>query len=239
MVAKNCPESTSVIGFAKDRYGFSTKSRMTNSLCTSSRLRIVAMCTNTSPNTSGQRTLTRGGCGLLNSDRWVNRLKAVMRNRFLNAGIFFAVLIGSIGCTSGGNANGGSSTIEAPPVEVVEGNFARAPYVLEIEVEEVRRAATFRSDSGEVGYVQYSIIGTILEILKSSGERELLSDEIEYRFTQEYDPKADSTIAKGRKYLVFLMLAEEPPRFWVIGNGAQFELCPELSKTVRQIAEQE
>ena len=186
------------------------------------------------PDTSYQRTLTRGGPGPLNSDRLVNRVKDVMQSRFLNAGIFFAVVIGSVGCTSGGNANGGSSTIEA-----VEGNFARAPYVLEIEVEEVRQAATFRSDSGEVGYVQYSIIGTILEILKSSEERELLSDEIEYRFTQEYDPKADSTIAKGRKYLVFLMLADDPPRFWVIGNGAQFELCPELSKTVRKIAEQE
>jgi hypothetical protein len=45
------------------------KSRMTNSLCTSSRLRIVAMCTNTSPNTSFQQTLTRGGFGPLNSDR--------------------------------------------------------------------------------------------------------------------------------------------------------------------------
>ena len=191
------------------------------------------------PSTSSQRTLTRAGFGPLNLDPQVNRLKDFMRSRFLNAGIFLAVVIGAIGCTSGGNANGGSSTVEAPPVEVVEGNFARAPYVLEIEVEEVRQAASFRSDSGEVGYVQYSIIGTILEILKSSGERELLSDEIEYRFTQEYDPKADSTIAKGRKYLVFLMFAEEPPRFWVIGNGAQFELCPELSKTVRQIAEQE
>ena len=99
--------------------------------------------------------------------------------------------------------------------------------------------APFRSDSGKVGYVQYSVAGNILDVHKSSEELESFSDEVEYRFTQEYDPEGKSAIAKGEKYLVFLMLTDDPPRFWLIGNGAQFELGPELSKTIRQIAEQE
>ena len=188
------------------------------------------------PNHSFQRTLTRDGFGPLNSDRQAKGRKKTMPNRLLTSGTFLAVVISSVACATGGDANGGALTIESPPVDILEGNFAQAAYVLEIEVEDVRHVTTIRSDSGEVGYVQFSVTGTILDVLKSSEEREAFSHSVEYRFTQEYDPGADPWITKGGRYLVFLMKADDPPRFWVIGNGAQFILSPQLSKTIRQIA---
>jgi hypothetical protein len=62
---------------------------------------------------------------------------------------------------------------------------------------------------------------------------------VEYRFTQEHDLETGARITKGGRYLVFLMLADDPSRLWIIGNGAQLELSPELSTTIRQIAEKE
>lgn len=123
-----------------------------------------------------------------------------------------------------------------PSVSLLEGNFARAPFVFEIDVQKVKETARFRSDSGKVGYIQYSVTGTIIEVLKANEEHEFPRNEVEYFFTQEYDPSGGTSIDMGRRYLVFLMLADDPPRFWPIGNGAQFEISPQLSETMRQIS---
>jgi hypothetical protein len=162
-----------------------------------------------------------------------------MPNRSPNTGILLALSIGFVACVAGGNVNGGASKIDEPLVKILEGNFNQASYVIEIEVRDVREVATFRSDSGEVGYIQYSATGTVLDVLKSSEQWEPFSREVEYRFTQEHDPEAGARITKGGRYLVFLMLADDPSRLWVIGNGAQFEVTPELSKTIVKIAEKE
>ena len=184
----------------------------------------------------GQR---EGGSCSFNSDRQVEERQKSIPNRILTAFPCFAFLVSVFACATCGSGAGAACEMGAPSVEILEGNYEHAAYVLEIEVKDVHRVATFRSDSGKVGYVQYSVAGNILDVHKSSEELESFSDEVEYRFTQEYDPEGKSAIAKGEKYLVFLMLTDDPPRFWLIGNGAQFELGPELSKTIRQIAEQE
>jgi hypothetical protein len=166
----------------------------------------------------------------------VRALKKAMPNGLINTGTLLLVLLAVLlACVSGGNVNGGASKVDEPLVELLEGNFAQASYVFEIEVKDLREVATFRSDSGEVGYKQYSVTGTVLDVLKSSEEWEPFSREVEYRFTQEYDPAAGPRITTGGIYLVFLMLAGDPSRLWVIGNGAQFELNPELSETIGQI----
>ena len=159
-----------------------------------------------------------------------------MRHRPINTGALLVLLVVLLACGSGGNGNGGASKTNKPLFELLQANFAQAPYVFEIEVRDVREVASFRSDSGEVGYVQYSVTGTVLDVLKTSEEWEPFSREVEYRFTQEYDPAARTRITKGGRYLVFLMLADDPSGLWVIGNGSQFELGPELSKTIGQIA---
>lgn len=159
-----------------------------------------------------------------------------MPNRLINTGTLLVLLAVLLACVSGGNVNSGAPKIDEPLVELLEGNFARASYVFEIEVKDMCEVATFRTDSGEVGYIQYSVTGTVLDVLKSSEEWEPFSRAVEYRFTQEYDPTAGTRITKGSRYLVFLMLAGDPSRLWVMGNGAQFELSPELSETIGQIA---
>jgi hypothetical protein len=159
--------------------------------------------------------------------------------RLLTAVACAALLAVALACATGGSGTGGARELDAPSVDILEGTFAQAPYVLEIEVEDVRQTAEFRSDSGELGYVQYSVTGTILEVLKPSEGWEFFSQEVEYRFTREFDPAADLSIAKGDRYLVFLKLADDPPRFWLIGNGAQFKIGPQLSKTIRSVASRE
>ena len=145
-------------------------------------------------------------------------------------------LVVSCACASGVDKGDNAPAEVFPSVGLLEGNFTQAPYVLEIDVKKVKETARFKSDSGEVGYVQYSVTGTIIEVLKASEEHEFPRNEVEYFFTQEYDPTGDTLIDKGRRYLVFLMLADDPPRFWPIGNGAHFEISPQLSEAMRQIA---
>ena len=159
--------------------------------------------------------------------------------RLSNAATCCLALVATCMCTTGGEVSRSASENDMPPVDILEIDFAQAPYVLEIEVKNVRRIATFRSDSGEVGYVQYSVTGTILDILKAHEGHEFFSNEVEYRFTHEFDPSADPSIAKGGRYLVFLMPADDPAVLWLIGEGAQLELSPQLSKTIRQTASHE
>ena len=146
------------------------------------------------------------------------------------------VLIGSVAWGRIGVAVAGEPAVSTPPVEVLQANFDHASHVLEIEVEEVREVESIRSDSEEIGYIQYSVTGTVLDVLKSSEGMEIGSGGVEYRFTQEYDPGGAAVVSTGSRYLVFLKLVEDPPRFWVVGNGAQFELTPALSKTVQEIS---
>ncbi len=146
------------------------------------------------------------------------------------------VLAASISCARSAGPVVATSASEMPPLDLLQGNFATAPYVLEIEVRGVSAVVEFRSDSGDVGYVQYSVIGTIIDILKSSEEREFLSNEVVYRFTQESDETTTPAVMNGGRYLVFLMEADDPPQLWLIGNGSQFELSPQLSETMRTIA---
>jgi len=141
------------------------------------------------------------------------------------------------GCATRSGKTGRTAASEVPPVDILESNFAQAPYVLEIEVKKVRKTATFRSDSGEVGYVQYSVSGTISEILKTTESREFFGNDVEYRFTREYDPSRSPSIRKGDRYLVFLMLPGSSSYFWLIGESAQFELNPQLSETMKRIAQ--
>ena len=131
----------------------------------------------------------------------------------------------------------GISGSEMPPLEVLEGNFALAPYVLEVEVTDVGRVADFRSDSGPVGYVQYSVTGTVLDVLKTCEGQRPFSNEVTYRFTQESDETTIPAVVKGERYLVFLKEGDEYPHLWLIGNGSQFELSPQLSETIRKIAD--
>ena len=142
----------------------------------------------------------------------------------------------SSGCSTRSGGPNKATTNDVPPTEILEGNFAQAPYVLEIEVKEVKETATFRSDSGEVGYVQYSITGTIIDILKTQESWEFFGKNVEYRFTQEYDPSRAPSMRKGDRYLVFLMLPGDTSYFWLIGEAAQFELNTQLSETIRRIA---
>jgi hypothetical protein len=59
-----------------------------------------------------------------------------------------------------------------------------------------------------------------------------------YRFTQEHDATTIPAVIEGGRYLVFLTHADDSPLLWLIGNGAQFEMSPQLSETIRRIAAQ-
>jgi len=140
-------------------------------------------------------------------------------------------------CEAGCGADTNTYENEVPPLEILEENFARAPFVLEIEITDARRVAEFPSDSGTVGYVQYSVTGTVLDVLKTSEGRQAFSNEVTYRFTQEFDETTIPAVAKGERYLVFLKEVDELPHLWLIGNAAQFELTPQLSEAIRKIAD--
>ena len=140
-------------------------------------------------------------------------------------------------CGTGGGADTNTHEYEMPPLEILEENFAQALYVLEIDVTDVRRVAEFRSDSGTVGYVQYSVTGTVLDVLKTSERHQPFSNGVTYRFTQESDETTIPAVVQGERYLVFLKEADEFPHLWLIGNGAQFELSPQLSETIGKIAD--
>jgi len=152
----------------------------------------------------------------------------------------FALSLVIIALSCGAGCGGGSNTHEnemLPPIEILEENFAQAPFVLEIEVTDVRRVTEFRSDSGTVGYVQYSVTGAVLDVLKTGERRQPFSNEVAYRFTQEFDEATVPAVVKGGRYLVFLKEGNESPHLWLIGNGAQFELSPRLSEIIRKIAD--
>ncbi|MGD8439555.1 MAG: hypothetical protein PVG53_03395 [Holophagae bacterium] len=142
-------------------------------------------------------------------------------------------------CTTHGGATPDVPEPAMPPVDVLEGNFAQATYVVEVEVDGVRRVAEFPSDSGDVGYVQYAVVGVVLEVFKASGRSELVSQDIEYRFTQEHDENSAPAVTAGSRSVVFLRRAGDPEAFWVIGNGAQIEASPQTVWAVRQIAARE
>lgn len=162
--------------------------------------------------------------------------KLLLRHfRLLSKVALSLVLVASVSCGKGGDTARTTSEYEMPPLDILQGNFEQAQYVLEIEVEEVNPVAEFRSDTGKAGYVQYSVTGTVLGTFKSSEVRESPPEKVVYRFTQEYDAATVPAVVKGERYLVFLKHADDSPFLWLIGNGAQFEMSPQLSETIPQI----
>jgi hypothetical protein len=141
-------------------------------------------------------------------------------------------------CEAGCGADTKTHQNEMPPLDILEGNFEQAQCVLEIEVEDVSQVAEFRSDAGEIGYVQYSVSGAVLATFKPSEAWESPPENVVYRFTQEHDATAIPAVIEGGRYLVFLTHADDSPLLWLIGNGAQFEMSPQLSETIRRITAQ-
>lgn len=146
------------------------------------------------------------------------------------------VVIALCSCGAGGGADTNFHENEMP-LEILEENFAHAAFVLEIDVTDVHRVAEFRSDSGTAGYVQYSVTGAVLDVLKTGQRLQPFSNEVTYGFTQESDETTVPAVVKGERYLVFLKEADQVPNLWLIGNGAQFQLTPGLSETIRNIAD--
>ncbi len=119
-----------------------------------------------------------------------------------------------LACAGGDRA----ARLELPPRELLRANLADAAYVLEIEVLSLDSTATFRDDSGAIGYVQYTVIARPTRIIKGDVDPE---PALSYRFTVEYDSTSKPPVAAGKRYVVFLKRVESG-QLWLFSEAAQF-----------------
>jgi hypothetical protein len=107
---------------------------------------------------------------------------------------------------------------DLPPRELLQANLAHATYVLEVEVLSLESTATFRDDSGAIGYVQFTVIARPTRVIKGDVDPE---PALSYRFTVEYDSASKPPVAAGKRYVVFLKRVESG-QLWLFSEAAQF-----------------
>jgi hypothetical protein len=132
-----------------------------------------------------------------------------------------------LGAASGNSGDQGQTEL----FRLLKDNYMRADCVYELKVEDVEAINRFRSDSGNVGYVQYEVTGLAITTFKSCSNAD---SHVHYRFIEEWSPQAPLIAKPGSVLLVFLKHSAQDGSLWVLAEGSQFPITQEMKEFLKR-----
>ncbi len=120
---------------------------------------------------------------------------------------------------------------QCPPKDLVINNLLQCEQSVELLVKDVKEVKIFKAGSGQGGYVQCLVNGTVTRNFKG---KFFVGEAIAYYFTCEFDSVARCPVLKGKEYVVFLRNDPKTGKLWLFEEVAQFLSSPEVTKILDQ-----
>lgn len=133
------------------------------------------------------------------------------------------------------SADSAEDDFSTPPLELIRGNYERAPIAVSVLLERVEAVDSLLANDGRIGYLAFEANGRITQAYKTPDG---FGTSITYRFSREYQQGWEEHLHDGVEMVAFLKPMPELPYYQVFDEFAEFRMTPNLRQMLDSLATQ-